>query len=108
MASSACRRTKAGSGELRRASIGGAWIGRGLEIEIDLTTIDREPPVVGVDPAPRFAILPGQRLACESSGPVESEVEAGDHPLPNDVLGHPTPNAKPRRAPGRAPRIANF
>src|SRR5467141_5313077 len=80
---------------------------RGLEIEIDLIAIDRQPAVIGIDPAPGLAVFPGQGLAGESGRPVEAEVEACDHALPCAVLRHLAPNAKPGRAPGRTPRIAN-
>src|SRR5229473_954527 len=96
--------------ESRTASspcLGGTWIGRGLEIEIDLIAIDRQPAVIGIDPAPGFAVLPGQRLAGESGRPVEPKIEARNHPLPGAMLRHSAPNAKPRGAPRRAPRIAN-
>src|SRR6202011_657426 len=76
--------------------------------EIDLRAIDRQPAVVGIDPSPGFAVLPGKCLAGESSRTVVAEVEACEHALPFAVIRHVAPNMKPGRAPWWAPGIADL
>src|SRR5207248_9571934 len=78
------------------------------QVEVHVLSVDGQPPVVGIDPAPGLAVLPRERLAGESGRTVEAEVERRDHAPARPRFRHLAADVKPGRAPGWTPRIANL
>src|SRR5207253_51250 len=84
------------------------WICRRLQIEVDLWSVNGQPAVVRVDPAPGLAVPPRQGFARKPCRTVEAEVEDSSHAPARPRFRHSAADVKPRCAPGRTPRIADL
>src|SRR4029077_10623048 len=78
-----------------------------LQVKVDVRAVDRQPPMVGIDPTPGFAVLPSLSFAGEPGRPVKAEVENSDYAPTQPRLGHTALDVEPGRAPGWTPRIAH-
>ena len=86
---------------------GGQRVGRSLEIEVDLRSVDGQQVVVRVDAAPGLAVLPRQSLAGEAGGQVPAEVDSDRGAPSAPVVRNPPAHMKPGGAPRRSPRVTD-